>query len=150
MTLFWRVWAARRAGSAGARIHVRLVTLFALLAVVPAITVVSLAAIFFNFEVRTWFNERVRTAVTESVLVAEAYLNEHKRTITGDALAMANDLSRDWTRIVSNRRYGARAVSSQAALRILSEAIVFDASGNTVARSSLAFALELEFGDHGP
>ena len=139
-----RLWAARRAGAAGARIHVRLVTLFAVLAVVPAITVVSLAAIFFNFEVRTWFNERVRTAVTESVLVAEAYLNEHKRAINGDVLAMANDLSRDWTRIVSNRRYGAQAINSQAALRVLSEAIIFDTSGNTVARTRLAFALELD------
>ncbi len=139
-----RLWAARRAGAAGARIHVRLVTLFAVLAVVPAITVVTLAAVFFNVEVRTWFNERVRTAVNESVLVAEAYLDEHKRVISGDALAMANDLTRDWTRIVTNPRFGAQAINSQAALRALSEAIVFDAAGNTIARTSLAFALELD------
>ncbi len=139
-----RLWAARRAGSAGARIHVRLVTLFALLAVVPAITVVTLAALFFNFEVRTWFNDRVRTAVNESVLVAEAYLAEHKLVITGDVLGMAKDVEREWPRIIANPRYAARAINNQAGVRRLSEAILFDASGNTIARTDLAFALELD------
>ena len=139
-----RLWAARRSGAAGARIHVRLVTLFALLAVVPAITVVTLAAVFFNFEVRTWFNDKVRTAVTESVQVAEAYLAEHKLVITGDVFGMAKDMERDWTRIISNPRYAVRAINNQAGVRRLSEAILFDASGNTIARTDLAFALELD------
>src|SRR5689334_700697 len=38
-----RLWAERRSGMAGARLHIRLVGLFALIAVVPAILVAAFA-----------------------------------------------------------------------------------------------------------
>jgi two-component system nitrogen regulation sensor histidine kinase NtrY len=137
-----RVWAARRAGSAGARLHVRLVALFTVVAVVPAVIVAVLAALFFNYQVQSWFNERVRTAVESSVAVAEAYLNEHRQVIAADALAMANDLSRVWPDIYANPAAAARTVQAQAAIRALSEAIVFDSSGRIIARAGYSASLE--------
>lgn len=138
-----RLWTMRRAGVAGARLHVRLVTIFALVAVAPAIVVAAMSAVFFNFEVRTWFNDRVRTAVNESVVVAEAYLREHKQVIAADALAMANDLNRQWPQLISRPAVANRLVETQAALRALSEGIVFDSGGRVIARTGLSFALEL-------
>ncbi len=138
-----RLWAMRRAGAAGARLHVRLVMLFGFLAVAPAIILMVLSALFFNFEVRTWFNDRVRTAVTESVQVAEAYLAEHRRVITADALAMANDLNRQWPGLIANERRANNVIETQAALRALSEALVFDGTGRILGRTGLSFSLEL-------
>jgi two-component system nitrogen regulation sensor histidine kinase NtrY len=137
-----RIWAARRAGSVGARLHVRLVGLFTVVAVVPAALVAVLAALFFNYQVQSWFNERVRTAVESSVAVAEAYLTEHRQVIAADALAMANDLSRAWPDIYANPATAARAVGAQAAIRALSEAIVFDNNGRIIARAGLSASLE--------
>ncbi len=137
-----RIWAARRAGSAGARMHVRLVGLFTLVAVVPAVIVAVLAALFFNFQVQSWFNDRVRTAVESSVAVAEAYLNEHKQAIAADALAMANDLNRSRVETFANPARAASVVQTQAALRALSEAIVFDSSGRILVRAGLSASLE--------
>ncbi|MFQ5973342.1 MAG: HAMP domain-containing protein, partial [Alphaproteobacteria bacterium] len=138
-----RLWALRRAGVAGARLHGRLIAVFAVLAIMPAITVAALAAMFFNFEVRSWFSDRVREAVNNSVTVAEAYLGEHKRVIAADALAMANDLNREWASFISNPRVAGQIIETQAALRALQEAIVFDASGRLIARTGMSFSLEL-------
>ena len=137
-----KLWAERRAGAVGARLHVRLVTLFSVVAVAPAIMVAVMAALFFNFEVKSWFNERVRAAVDNSVAVAEGYLREHKQVIAGDAVAMANDLYRIWPAILSSSGAAERAVDSQAALRSLSEAVVFDSTGRVLARTGLALESE--------
>jgi len=48
VTITWvlvRLWTQRRAGSVGARLHIKLVSLFARVSVVPAIIVVVLAAL---------------------------------------------------------------------------------------------------------
>ena len=78
-----RVWAERRRGLAGSGLHVRIVILFSLVAVTPAILVAVFSALFLNFGIQAWFSERVRTAVEASSAVAQAYLgrasSEHPR-----------------------------------------------------------------------
>src|SRR6185437_5103569 len=54
-----RVWAERRRGSAGARLHVRLVLLFSGIAIVPTIVVGGFAVAFFHFGIQAWFNDPV-------------------------------------------------------------------------------------------
>ena len=46
-----QLWAERRRGSAGSRLHVRLVVLFSALAAAPAIVVAVFSALFFNLGV---------------------------------------------------------------------------------------------------
>ena len=139
-----RLWTQRRAGSAGARLHIKLVLLFSLVAVVPAIIVVVLAALFFNTQVQAWFNDRVRTVVDNSVVVADAYLAEHKRAISAHSAAMAEDLSRSWPLFAADLPFVERTLDVQAAIRSLPEAIVFDRSGRIIARAGLTASLELE------
>ena len=67
------VWAQRRRGMAGSALHVRLVVLFSLLTVTPAILVAVFATLFLNFGIDSWFSSRVRTAVDASQAVANAY-----------------------------------------------------------------------------
>ncbi len=55
-----RVWAERRRGSAGSRLHVRLVLLFGVVAVVPSMLVAAFSALFFNLGIQAWFSDRVR------------------------------------------------------------------------------------------
>ena len=74
-----KIWSARRRGSAGSQLHVRLAQLFGLISVAPAIIVAVFSALFFNFGLESWFSDTVRTALKESEAVASAYLEEHKR-----------------------------------------------------------------------
>jgi two-component system, NtrC family, nitrogen regulation sensor histidine kinase NtrY len=138
------VWAERRRGLAGSRLQIRLVVLFSLIAVTPTIIVAVFSYLFFAFGIEAWFSDKVRTAITESLAVAEAYLHEHQQAIRADVLAMANDLNRDMVKLALNPQHLDQVVSAQAALRGLTEAMVFDRAGHVLARSSLSFTLGFE------
>src|ERR1700752_4905623 len=138
------VWAERRRGLAGSRLQIRLVVLFSLIAVLPTIIVAGFSYLFFSFGVEAWFSDRVRTAITESLAVAEAYLHEHQQAIRADVLAMANDLNRDALKLALNPQHLEQVVSAQAALRGLTEAMIFDRAGHMLAKSSLSFRLGFE------
>ncbi len=139
-----RVWAERRRGLAGSGLHSRLVVLFSLVAVAPTIIVTVFAALFLNFGVHSWFSDKVRTAVNESLVVAHAYLDEHQQTVRLEALAMANDLNRGFPTLADDQARFDQFVSTQAALRKLEEAIVFTTDGSILARSTFSFALQFE------
>ncbi len=138
------VWAERRRGLAGSRLQIRLVVLFSLIAIMPTIIVAVFSYLFFSFGIELWFSDKVRTAISESLAVAEAYLHEHQQAIRADVLAMANDLNRDAVKLALNPPHLEQVVSAQAALRGLTEAVVFDRAGNILARSSLSFTLGFE------
>lgn len=87
-----RMLAERRSGLAGARLHVRLITLFGVVAVAPTVVVGGLAALFFHYGIQIWFSNRVNTALTEAREVAAGYLQEHNENIRTDAFALANSL----------------------------------------------------------
>jgi two-component system nitrogen regulation sensor histidine kinase NtrY len=134
------LWVQQRQGTAGARLHVRLVTWFSLVAVVPAIFVTLFSIGFFYLGIESWFSDRVRTAVDESVVVAGAYYDEHKQAIRGDILAMAADL---YSVPIGTKEFQI-AVSEQALVRNLSDAMVFDGRGQIIARTGFTFALGLD------
>src|SRR5438874_7768054 len=138
------VWLERRRGLAGSRLQIRLVGLFSLIAVLPTIIVAVFSYLFFSFGVESWFSDKVRTAISESVAVADAYVREHQQAIRADALAMAADLDRSAATLAINPQYLAPALTAQAAIRSLTEAAVVDRRGQMVARTGLAFALGFE------
>jgi two-component system nitrogen regulation sensor histidine kinase NtrY len=139
-----RLWQKRKSGAAGSRLHIRLATVFGLLAAVPAVLTAVFASVFFFFGVQSWFDERVSTAVNESLSVAKAYLNEHQQVMRADALAMANDISREYSDLNDNPEAFAKIMRTQSYLRNLPEAIVFRANGDVIATSGMSFALETD------
>ncbi len=141
----WRVvqvWARRRSGAAGSRLHVKLVVLFSLVAVTPAIVVAVLSALLIQFGIEQMFNSRVNAAIQDSRAVANAYLDEHRQVIGGDAMAMANDLSREGLTLISSPQLLERLVQTQTAIRALNEAVIFNSSGEVLSRAGLAYSLE--------
>ena len=90
-----RLWAQRRSGRAGARLHVRLVTWFSMIAVVPAILVAVFASVTLNLGLDAMFSGQVQGALSNAVNVAQAYVKEHERSIVGDAFEIANNLQHD-------------------------------------------------------
>ncbi|MGC2413390.1 MAG: PAS domain-containing sensor histidine kinase [Stellaceae bacterium] len=138
------VWAERRRGLAGSRLQIRLVGLFSLIAVLPTIIVAVFSYLFFGSGLENWFGDKVRTAITESVAVADAYVKEHQQAIRADALAMAADLNRSASSFQLNPQYLGPALTAQAAMRGLTEAAVLDRNGTMLARTGLMFALGFE------
>ena len=139
-----KVWVERRRGLAGSGLHMRLVLLFSLVAVTPAILVAVFSALFLNFGIQYWFSERVRTAIEASNAVAHAYLEEHRQSIRADAFAMANDINREAPVLMLNLSLFSQRLATQASLRSLSEALVVDGNGRVLARSPFSFTLEFD------
>ncbi|MBM3732984.1 MAG: PAS domain-containing sensor histidine kinase [Acidimicrobiia bacterium] len=138
------VWAERRRGRGGAGLHVRFAVLFSAVAVMPAVLVVAFSAIFLNVGIQGWFGERVSTALNASTTVARAYLQEHRNTIRGDALAIAADLNDNAARLAQQPAAIRDLLSYAAQQRTLAEAVVMDGFGRVVARSALSLSLEFD------
>ncbi len=132
-----RLWARRRTGAAGAQLHVRLVALFAVLTVAPAIVVAGLAAGFFNAEMRSWFSESVQTTVENSKLISAVYLQEHLEVIKADALMTKIDLENRWLLIRRNPRMIEDLLNAEVQNRRLTAMIVFDEQGRIIASSGI-------------
>ncbi|MBP0462922.1 PAS domain-containing sensor histidine kinase [Roseomonas sp. PWR1] len=134
-----RMWVERRRGSAGSRLHVRLVLLFGVVAVVPAILVAGFSAVFFNLGIQSWFSDRVRGTLEASLVASRAYLEEHRNTIRADILAMANDLNRAAQVLLPDNGIAfARLLATHTAFRGLTESIVFEPTlGQVVASAGL-------------
>jgi two-component system nitrogen regulation sensor histidine kinase NtrY len=92
----WRliqIFIARRSGSAGSKLHTRIVAMFGALAVTPAIIVAIFSAVLFNMGIESWFSSRVTAAVTNSEEVAVAYFQANVKSIEHEIKIMATELS---------------------------------------------------------
>jgi len=117
--------ANRREGRAGARLHLKLVALFAGVAAVPTLLVVAFAAILFQYGVQFWFSDRVRTVLENADRVAQAYVVENKQRIVADIDAMAGDTRHNAADFGVTSGNFARTLAFQVAARNLTEAAVF-------------------------
>ncbi|MGV8995958.1 MAG: ATP-binding protein [Parvibaculaceae bacterium] len=133
-----RIIMARVSGAAGSKLHARLVTMFSIVAVMPAIIVAVFAAVTLNRGLDAWFSERTQIIISNAQTVAEAYLDEHQHVLKGDAIAMSTDLDRDSSFLTSNPVQFQELVGTQAALRSIPDAYVINEAGRVLARASVA------------
>jgi two-component system nitrogen regulation sensor histidine kinase NtrY len=138
------IWAARRRGLAGSRLHVKLVMLFGLLAVTPAIIMAVFSVLFFDFGLQAWFSDRVDRALNNSLAVADAYLKEHRKLISGDALSIGKEFIADIPLLQAGAPGANEKLTHLTRLRSVPEAIIFDVNHQILARSNLTFTLEFE------
>jgi two-component system nitrogen regulation sensor histidine kinase NtrY len=137
-----RVYVERRRGSAGSRLHVRLVLLFSGVAVFPTILVGVFATAWFSLGIQYWFNDRIRTALQEGLEASQGYLAEHRDTIKTDALGMKADLERAGRAMFDAPDAFRQTLEAQTTLRDLDEAVIFDpTTRQTLVSSGLLAAL---------
>ncbi len=87
-----RILTARRNQRAAARLHVRIVALFSLVAAVPAVVVAIVAAFTLNVGLDRWFEVRTKEIVSSSISIAQSYVEDNARNLQGTTLSMAVDL----------------------------------------------------------
>ncbi len=133
----WMVVRARRRGYAGSRLHVQIVGLFAVIAAVPTILVAVVASTTLDRALDRFFSTRTRAIIEQSVIVADAYVNEHARAIRGEIMAMAFDLGRAKPMFDSDRARFQKFFTAQATARGLSAALMIHADGTTVERADV-------------
>ncbi len=120
---------AWRDKEAGARLHVRIVGMFSIIAALPAILLAIGATTTFSRSLDSWFTSRTREIIANSLDVANAYLEEHGQVIRTDIVNMAKDLD-DAADVLRDDPVQFRSqVMAHAGLRDLPAAYVIDAQG---------------------
>ena len=126
----WQVVQARRRGRAAARLHVQIVSLFSVIAVLPAVIVSIVANVTIDRGFDRLFSGPTRQVIQNSLIVANAYLFEHAQLIRGDILGMANDLSHARPLFDQDRSTFQDMLTSSAASRNLPGAMLIDKDRN--------------------
>ena len=81
-----QAWRARRAAS---RLHVRIISLFALVATLPAVVVAIVAGVTLNQGLDRWFDTTTRQIVASSIDLANGYADETLQNLKNSSYAMA-------------------------------------------------------------
>jgi two-component system nitrogen regulation sensor histidine kinase NtrY len=139
----WVVVQARRRGRAGSRLHVQIVSLFAVIAAVPTILVAVVASTTLDRGLDRFFSTRTRAMIEQSLIVADAYVSEHIQAIHGEVLAMAYDLGRAKPLFDQDRDRFRKFLTSQATGRGLSAAIIITPDGGSVERADITMGQQI-------
>lgn len=135
----FQLWLEHHRGHAGAGLHIRLVALFGLVAVTPAILVAIFSFVFLSQGLQAWFSTRVSTALSQSKVVAASYLEEHRNRFRGDTYTLANSLNENAPVLAGNENLFNRFLSDQSARLLLSDAVVVNSSKEIMAKSEFSF-----------
>ncbi|EJF90730.1 sensor histidine kinase NtrY-like [Bartonella tamiae] len=81
-----RAW---RTGRAASRLHVRIVSLFAIVATLPAVVVAIIAGVTLNQGLDRWFDTTTRQIVNSSIDLANGYADETLQNLKNSSYAMA-------------------------------------------------------------
>jgi two-component system nitrogen regulation sensor histidine kinase NtrY len=139
----YKIAVARSRGKAASRLHVRIVAMFSLIAVLPALLVAVIASITLDIGLDRWFEIRTKTIVSSSLSIAEAYVQENARNLQGTTLSMANDLDNARTLYGLDRTGFLDFMNQQASGRALAHAALIRADGSFMmsARTRSEFAM---------
>ena len=126
----WQMIQARRRGRAAARLHVQIVSLFSVIAVLPAVLVAIVANVTIDRGLDRLFSGPTREVIQNSLIVANAYLHEHAQLIRGDILGMANDIAHARPLFDQDRATFRELLTASAASRNLPGAMLIDKDRN--------------------
>src|SRR6202161_2234459 len=131
----WQVVQARRRGRAAARLHVQIVSLFSIIAVLPAVLVSLVANVTIDRGFDRLFSGPTRAVIQNSVIIARAYMQEHAQLIRGDILGMANDLNHARPLYDQDRKSFLELLTASAAARDLPGAMLIDKDDNILEKA---------------
>jgi two-component system, NtrC family, nitrogen regulation sensor histidine kinase NtrY len=139
----WRIVQARRRGRAAARLHVRIVALFSVIAAVPAVAVAVVASVTLDRGLDRLFSQQTRSLIENSLIVADAYVREHVQFVRADSIAIAIELARAKPLFDQSREQFHQFLAVQASIRGLPAVMLLDKDLNVIdqvdARTSEAF-----------
>lgn len=92
LVLIGRRLALRRAAGSTARLHVRLVFFFSMVAAIPTLLVAGFAAFLFQTGVDFWFSDESRGLMENANALAQNYYDANQRNVEQNSVTMATDM----------------------------------------------------------
>ena len=126
---------------AGYELHKKLAVLFSVVCLMPSLIISAFSIFTINTALEGWFSEKISTAVSQSVEVANKYLIEHQNAMKGEVLEFAKQLNDNAVSFSSNRDKISKFLNFYISNNNLNDAVLIDTSRNVLARSQFAFEI---------
>ena len=126
---------------AGYELHKKLAVLFSVVCLMPSIIISAFSIFTINTALEGWFSEKISTAVSQSVEVANKYLVEHQNAMKGEALEFAKLLNDNAISFSSNQDKINKFLNFYISKNNLTDAVLIGSSRNVLARSQFAFEI---------
>ncbi len=142
-----RMIADRRSQSAGSRLHLRLTGVFAIVALIPTVLVAVFAVLTVNVGLEGWFSERVSNVVGSSLAAAQAYEDEHRKTLSEDAKSLSGylEIAKQSQFFLQDSDIRPLLTQGQAAVqRGLKEVFLIDGLGDLRTRGERSYLFDFE------
>ena len=129
---------ARRRGRAAARLHIRIVALFSIVAAIPAILVAIVASITLDRGLDNWFSTRMRSIIDSSQSIARAYVDQQAQIMRTDILALKNEFEIARPLLLESPQRFQAFIASSAASRGTPGIFLVSGGGEVIAQSPAA------------
>jgi two-component system nitrogen regulation sensor histidine kinase NtrY len=141
LVLIGRRLALRRAAGSTARLHVRLVFFFSMVAALPTLLVAGFAAFLFQTGVDFWFSDESRGLMENANALAQSYYDANQRDVEQNTITMATDMRDILARVPLTDPDFPDFYAYQAQAREISESAVLQRIGDGSFRTAAALNL---------
>jgi two-component system nitrogen regulation sensor histidine kinase NtrY len=125
-----------RKRQAGAGLHFRIAGVFSFVALFPAVLLAIFSTVSIDRTFDIFFSTRVKSIVSNSVEVAQSYMQESGQTIRSDMVGMAREVEEKAALYQEDKPAFDRFFSAAVALRAVPAAFIIDAKGNLLSSAS--------------
>ncbi|MDC3141754.1 ATP-binding protein, partial [Alphaproteobacteria bacterium] len=112
---------------------------FSIIALTPTLFISFFSIFIFDAALSGWFNKKISTAISQSVEVANQYLDEHQSGMRGDILELVNLININSEIFSSDKNKFNNFLDKYTRQHNLSEAVIIDSIGNVLAFSEFVF-----------
>jgi len=141
LVLIGRRLALRRAAGSTARLHVRLVFFFSMVAALPTLLVAGFAAFLFQTGVDFWFSDDSRGLMENANALAQNYYDANQRDVEQNTVTMATDMRDTLARVPITDPDFPDFYAYQAQAREISESAILQRMGDGSFRTAAALNL---------
>ena len=124
---------------AGQELQKKILIIFSAITLTPTLLIAFFSIFIFDAALSGWFNKKISTAISQSVEVANQYLNEHQSAIRGEILELVNLININSNFLSSDKNKFNKFLNKYSRQHNLSEAVIIDSIGNVLAFSEFVF-----------
>ena len=123
----------------GQELQKKILLIFATIVMTPTLLIAFFSIFIFDTALSGWFNKKISTAISQSVEVANQYLEEHQSAMRGDILELVNIINSNSNNLSSDKIKFNKFLDKYTLNHNLSEAVIIDSIGNVLAFSQFVF-----------
>lgn len=138
------LWLLRKTKRSASNLHIQFSTLFGFLTLIPSVIVTLFSIIFFDQGVNNWFNSKVKTAIAGSEYISESYFKEHSNNLKNDLVFLSKEINNEKVAFFTNKERLTNLLKSLTSIKLLDEIIIFERSGQLLAKIGNSFVIEEE------